>query len=56
VNHTPTGTAALRRAYEIAVDLEARPLLTNLDVLAKNAHVPTTAVAVRRRRPKASRA
>jgi len=38
-------TAALRRAYEIAIDLEARPLLAELAVLAKNAHVATVAVA-----------
>jgi len=38
-------TAALRRAYQIAVDLEARPLLADLDVLAKNAHVATATVA-----------
>jgi DNA-binding CsgD family transcriptional regulator len=39
------GTAALRRAYELAVDLEARPLLADLDVLARNAHIPATIVA-----------
>ena len=38
------GTAALRRAYEIAIDLEAGPLLADLDVLARNAHVATAAV------------
>jgi len=37
-------TAALRRAYEIAIDLEAGPLLAELAVLAKNAHVATVAV------------
>lgn len=40
------GTTALRRAYEIAVDLEARPLLADLDVLAGNAHIATATVAV----------
>jgi DNA-binding CsgD family transcriptional regulator len=35
----------IRRAYEIAIDLEARPLLADLDVLARNAHVATAGVA-----------
>jgi DNA-binding CsgD family transcriptional regulator len=39
------GAAALRRAYAIATDLDARPLLAELDLLARNAHVPTVTVA-----------
>jgi len=42
------GTAALRRAYQMAVDLAALPLLAQLDLLAKNTHVaPHTAGANR---------
>ncbi|MDT5040289.1 MAG: hypothetical protein QOE51_1274 [Actinoplanes sp.] len=39
------GAAALRRAYEMAVDLQATPLIADLELLARNAHVPTAAVA-----------
>ncbi|MDT5034459.1 MAG: hypothetical protein QOC94_4630 [Actinoplanes sp.] len=39
------GTTALRRAYAIAVDLQARPLLADLDMLAKNAHIATGTIA-----------
>ncbi|MEV6487132.1 AAA family ATPase [Actinoplanes sp. NPDC051633] len=34
------GTAALRRAYQLAVDLEAQPLLANIMALARSARVP----------------
>jgi hypothetical protein len=36
------GTAALRRAYGMAIDLEARPLLAELDLLAQDANVANT--------------
>lgn len=37
------GTAALRRAYELATDLQAAPLLEELDLLARNVHFPPPA-------------
>ncbi|SNY60918.1 helix-turn-helix transcriptional regulator [Paractinoplanes atraurantiacus] len=39
------GTAALRRAHELALDLGAAPLLASIDLLARNAHVPLTVAA-----------
>jgi DNA-binding CsgD family transcriptional regulator len=39
------GVAALRRAHALAIDLQAAPLLAEIDALAVNARVPTTAVA-----------
>ncbi|MFF5085370.1 LuxR C-terminal-related transcriptional regulator [Actinoplanes sp. NPDC000266] len=38
------GMAALRSAHALAADLEAVPLLANLDLLARNAHVSLAAV------------
>ncbi len=36
------GVAALRRAYELAVDLQAAPLLSEVEALARGARVPLT--------------
>jgi DNA-binding CsgD family transcriptional regulator len=37
------GVAALRRAQELALDLQANPLLAEIDILAKNMHLPPAA-------------
>jgi DNA-binding CsgD family transcriptional regulator len=36
-------TAALRRAYDVAIGLQAAPLLAELDLLARNVHLPPPA-------------
>ncbi|MCY1145558.1 LuxR C-terminal-related transcriptional regulator [Actinoplanes sp. Pm04-4] len=40
------GTTALRRAHELATDLQAAPLLADVDLLARNAHITFEAVVV----------